>query len=354
MTNYFPKGKRAARVSMMILFLIGLVAPLPFTNSMTTMSLLTLMVIYSLIVVTLNLLVGFGGQVSIGHAGLLAVGAYGAAWLANHLAVPLPLELLLAGTLSALVGFVVGLPSGRLSGHYLVIVTLGFGLAIPQIALNATSITKGFTGLAIATTNFGPISMNSPKSLYYFVYVVVVICLAAILSFLSTKTGRSIMAVRDSEAAARAMGINVARTKVILFTTSAFFVGIAGDLFARAEGLVQPADFPLSFSLFFLAAVIVGGMASVGGSIAGASLLTYVQVKTSSLGGLSEFMIGGSVVVVLLLVPDGLASVPRKLYSVFSSKSNGGDDASGGGDQATAVEVGSPWEDVENQGVPNA
>lgn len=354
MTNYFPKGKRAARASMTILFLVGLVVPLLFGNSMTTMSLLTLMVIYSLIVVTLNLLVGFGGQVSIGHAGLLAVGAYGAAWLANHLAVPLPLELLLAGAMSAIVGFVVGLPSGRLSGHYLVIVTLGFGLAIPQIALNATSITKGFTGLAIATTSLGPISMNSPKSLYYFVYVVVVICLIAILSFLSTKTGRSIMAVRDSEAAAKAMGINVARTKVILFTTSAFFVGIAGDLFARTEGLVQPADFPLSFSLFFLAAVIVGGLASVGGSIAGASLLTYVQVKTSSLGGLSEFMIGASVVVVLLLVPDGLAAIPRKLYSALTAKSKSGVDASDGGISINSIERDSPLEHIENQGVPNA
>lgn len=317
----FPKGKRAARAALLATLVIGLIAPIPFSNSMTAVSLLTLMVIYSLIAVTLNLLVGFGGQVSIGHAGLLAIGAYGAAWLANHMQLPLPIEMIVAGLLAAVVGFVLGLPSGRLSGHYLVIVTLGFGLAVPQIALNATSITNGFTGLAVATTSFGPISMNSPKGMYYLSYVVVAICILAILSFLSTKSGRSFMAVRDSEAAAAAMGINVARTKVILFTTSAFFVGIAGDLFARAQGLVQPADFPLSFSLFFLAAVIVGGLASVGGSIAGASLLTYVQVKTSSLGGFSEFMIGAAVVVVLLVVPDGLASLPRKLYAVVSKRS---------------------------------
>lgn len=319
--NILPRGKRAARISLLATVVLGVLAPLPFSNSISMISLLTQMVIYSLIAVTLNLLVGYGGQVSIGHAGLLAIGAYGAAYLANHLQLPLPVEIVVAGLLAALVGFVLGLPSGRLSGHYLVIVTLGFGLAIPQIALNATSITKGFTGLAIASTNLGPISMNGPKGMYYFVLVVVVISIGAILSFLSTKTGRSFMAVRDSEAAAAAMGINVARTKVVLFTTSAFFVGIAGDLFARFNGLVQPADFPLSFSLFFLAAVIVGGLASVGGSIAGAALLTYVQVKTSSLGGLSEFMIGAAVVVVLLVVPDGLASLPRKINGVLRRSS---------------------------------
>lgn len=319
MKRYLPAGKRASRVSMLGTLVIGIIIPIPFANSMTTLSLLTLMVIYALIAVTLNLLVGFGGQVSIGHAGLLAIGAYGAAWMANHLQVTLPLEILISGLLTALVGFVLGLPSGRLSGHYLVIVTLGFGLAVPQIALNAAGVTNGFTGLSIASTNLGPIAMNGPRGMYYFCFVVVVICVAAILSFLSTKTGRSIMAVRDSEAAAAAMGINVARTKVVLFTTSAFFAGIAGDLFARVQGLVQPADFPLSFSLFFLAAVIVGGLASVGGSIAGAALLTYVQIKTASLGGLSEFIIGAAVVAVLLVVPEGLAALPRRFYSLVGS-----------------------------------
>ena len=121
------------------------------------------------------------------------------------------------------------------------------------------------------------------------------------------------MAMRDSEAAALAMGIPVARTKVVLFVLSAFFCGIAGDLFAHFEGLVTPADFTLSLSLFFLAAVIVGGLGRVGGSILGALVLVYVQTRSASIGVYSEFIIGAAVVLVLMLFPDGLAAIPAVL-----------------------------------------
>lgn len=304
------KGHVARRVGLGLGALGFALAPLVVGSNVTTMGILTEAVIYSLVVVSLNLLVGFGGLVSIGQAGFLAVGAYTAGYSANHLHLPLPLELLLAGALAGIVGFVLGLPSGRLRGHYLVIITLGFGLAIPQIALQASDITNGFTGLTISNTQFGPIVMNSTKAMYYFSFVVVAISIVLILLVLASKSGRAIMAVRDSEAAAAAMGIPVARTKVVLFTLSAFFCGIAGDLFAHFEGLVTPSDFTLALSLFFLAAVIVGGLGRVGGSIVGALVLVYVQTRSASIGAYSEFIIGAAVVVVLIIFPEGIASIP--------------------------------------------
>ncbi len=307
------KGHIGRRVALALGAVAFAVAPIFVGSNVTTMGILTEAVIYSLVVVSLNLLVGFGGLVSIGQAGFLAIGAYAAGYSANHLHLALPIELLLAGALAGIVGFVLGLPSGRLTGHYLVIVTLGFGLVVPQIALQATDITNGFTGLTISNTQFGPIVMNSTTAMYYFSFVVVAISIVLILSVLSSRTGRAIMAMRDSEAAALAMGIPVARTKVVLFVLSAFFCGIAGDLFAHFEGLVTPADFTLSLSLFFLAAVIVGGLGRVGGSILGALVLVYVQTRSASIGVYSEFIIGAAVVVVLMLFPDGLAAIPAVL-----------------------------------------
>jgi branched-chain amino acid transport system permease protein len=288
--------------------------PLAFGGDAYTMSIATECLVYALVTVTLNLLVGFGGQISLGHAGLLAVGAYAAAIEANHApGLPVPVEILGAGVATALVGFALGLPTGRLRGHYLAIATLGFGVAVPQIALKATGLTGGYTGLTMPAAHIGGLAFGDPSSLYWFVLVVVGLALLVVLGILTTSTGRSFTAVRDSEPGAEAMGINVQRTKVLLFTLSAFFTGVAGDLFAHLQNLVSPSSFPFSLSLFFLAAVVVGGLASVWGSVAAAILLVLVQEKTSSGSGLAPTIVGGTVVLVLLFLPGGLATIPAQL-----------------------------------------
>lgn len=299
---------------MLVLTAVAALFPLLFGGDAYNMSIATECLVYALVTVTLNLLIGFGGQISLGHAGLLAVGAYAAAIEANHApGLPVPLEIIGAGLVTALVGFALGLPTGRLRGHYLAIATLGFGVAVPQIALKATGLTGGYTGLIVPPAHIGGFSFGDPVSLYWFVLVVVVLALLGIFSILTTSTGRCFAAVRDSEAGAAAMGINVQRTKVLLFTVSAFFTGVAGDLFAHLQNLVSPSSFPFSLSLFFLAAVVVGGLASVWGSVAAAILLVLVQEKTSSGSGLAPTIVGGTVVLVLLFSPGGLASIPAQL-----------------------------------------
>lgn len=325
LTTYFAasKGRQGRRVALLVGGIAALFVPAVYGQNITMLSLFTQAAIYGLVVVSLNLLTGFGGLVSIGQAGFLAVGAYAAGYSTNHFHLPLPLEILFAGAVAGLVGLVLGLPSGRLSGHYLVIVTLGFGLAVPQIALQASDLTNGFTGVTLSNTQIGPIVMNSPVAMYYFCFTVVAISIILILLTVSSRSGRAIMAVRDSEAAAAAMGVNVARTKVVLFTLSAFFTGVAGDLFAHFQGLINPEDFTLLLSLIFLAAVVVGGLGSIGGSLLGALVLVYIQQSSSSLGGYSELIIGAAVVVVLLVVPDGLASFPRIFYARFIGPKRG-------------------------------
>jgi len=295
---------------------VALCFPAFFGGDSYTMSIATEAVIYALITVTLNLLIGFGGQISLGQAGLVAVGGYAGALIGAHLGgFPFPLEVLAAGLATAVVGFFLGLPTGRLRGHYLAIATLGFGLIVPQVATNWSSLTGARDGLIVNAPQIGSITFGGPVSLYYATLAVAAVAVAALLAILQSSSGRAFAAVRDSEHAAAAMGVNVWRTKVTLFTTSAFFAGVAGDLFVHLEGIVSPDSFPFSLSLFFLAAVVVGGLASIWGSIAGGILLTIVGAKTSGSGGLEPVIIGGTVVLLLLLSPGGLAELPRRLLS---------------------------------------
>jgi branched-chain amino acid transport system permease protein len=291
---------------------VALAFPVAFGGNASIMSIATQCLIYALVAAALNLVMGYCGQVSLGHAGLLAVGAYTAAIVAIRFHLPLPLEILAAGLVSAAVGFILGLPTGRLQGLFLVILTLGFGVVVPQIALNWTSLTNGWAGLSMPPASFlGQSLAASPTALYGYVLLASGLSLAAMASLVRTRSGRIFMAVRDGEAAAMAMGIDVWRAKVTAFTTSAFFCGVAGDLLAHWTGLVAPTSFPFDLSLLFFAMVVVGGMASVWGPVAGAVLLVVVEDLAAGVGGLSTALIGAAVVLTLLLAPEGLASIPR-------------------------------------------
>lgn len=284
--------------------------PIAEGSDVSLMGLATQTLAYGLVALSLNLLMGFGGQVSIGHGGFLAVGAYTTAILASRYSLPFIVVLVLAGVVTAIVGLLLGLPAGRLRSHYLAVATLGFGVAIPQIALNLSGLTGGFTGIIVPAPTLGGITLNNPVPLYYLALILLVLSAAAMRSIVASPTGRRFMAVRDSEDTAPTMGINPGRTKVVLFTASAFFCGLAGYVFALNNAIVEPDSFPFSLSLFFFAAVIVGGLASMWGSLAAAALLVFVQQQSTSLGGWSETIVGAAVVLVLLVVPGGLAALP--------------------------------------------
>lgn len=327
---HLPRGGIAPAAATLVVLLAAIVFPLAQGTNVSVMGLATEALIYGLVTLSLNLLMGYGGQVSIGHGGLLAVGAYTAAILASRYNLPFILVLAGSGVATGVVGLLLGLPAGRLRSHYLAVATLGFGVAVPQIALNLGSVTGGFTGLIVPAESLGSVNLSSPVPLYYLALVILVLSALAVRSLLASPTGRRFMAVRDSEEAAPALGINPGRSKVILFTTSAFFCGLAGCLFALSNGIVEPDSFSFSLSLLFFAAVIVGGMASMWGSLAGAALLVIVQQESSSLGGFSETLLGAAVVVVLVLVPGGLAALPRRLYGLVQRSRRGYPEAAAG------------------------
>jgi branched-chain amino acid transport system permease protein len=260
-----------------VLFMAGLVV-LPFLVGDYTLYLLNLMAINSIVAIGLNILVGYTGQISLGHAGFFAIGAYTSILLMVKAGFPFLLALVAAGFVSALFGFLVGLPSLRLEGPYLAIATLGFGMAVTQI-ISHVGFTGGHMGIKAPPMSIGPFIAKTSEQQYTVIMTVTVIMAIAAIKLMKTRVGRAFVAIRDSEIAAEAMGINVSWFKTLSFAVSAFYTGIAGAFMACALEHVSAGSFNLILSITFLAMVIVGGLGSVMGSILGAVLLTYLQIK---------------------------------------------------------------------------
>jgi branched-chain amino acid transport system permease protein len=268
--------------------------------------------VFAMVALSLDVLMGRSGQISLGHAGFFALGAYAAAILSARFDVDLLAGAIAGAALAALGSLIVGLPATRLSGHYLGIVTLGFGVAVAQIALKWTALTNGDEGVHVRTIHLAGIVLSSPLH----VYAVAFVALAAVAVFAArlprTRLGRAFAAVRDSEIAAAAMGISVARTKVTAFVISAAIAGAAGALYAALTGFVAPEDFGISQSLLFFAMVVVGGTASTAGTLLGALVLDAVSQGAATVGGLSLALIGAAIVTVALFRPAGLKSLWRR------------------------------------------
>ncbi len=251
---------------------------------------------------SLNLLVGFGGQVSVGHAGFLIIGGYTVAILAATFQLPIWILLPIAGILTGIVGLLIGIPAVRLSGHFLAVATLGFGISIPQIALNWDTVTNGYAGLSVSR----PELLSSDLNLFYFIVLVTLIVFWLVKNIVYSVFGRAFIAVRDSEVAAQSIGINVSFYKTIMFAISSFFTGIAGGLYAYWFGFVSPNDFSIMTSLLLLAGIIVGGLASISGAVIGAVFLTVIPHFTDAYIGITNIVIGIALILVIMFKPDGI------------------------------------------------
>lgn len=300
----------------LILLLVLLASPALLGVSNYYLTVLVMMCIYSISALSLNLLLGFGGQVSVGHAGFLMIGSYSAAIFAS-LGLPFVLSILLAGLVSTIVSLVIALPSVRLRGHFLAVITLGFGISIPQIALNWESLTNGYSGMFVEKS-----SLLTEQLLYIIIAFTTVLIAWIIRNLINSSLGRAFVSIRESEIAAQSIGINVAKYKLILFSISAFFTGIAGSLYAYWFGFVSPNDFTVTTSFLLLAMIVVGGLASIKGSIIGAIFLSLIPLFADQFVGLTNLSIGVIMIIIILLKPTGLASIK---VSVPTKKAKRGD-----------------------------
>ena len=243
---------------------------------------LNLIFINIIVAVGLNILSGFTGLISLGHAAFMAIGAYTSAILTVQLGVPFWFVLPASGALTGLIGFVVGLPSLRLTGIYLALGTMAFGFVTDEIILQWQSLTGGADGLsAIPPTIFG-LTFDSYRKYFFITFTSLVILLVVAKNMLRGGFGRTLMAIRDSETAAETMGINLGWYKAMSFTVSAIYAGLAGSLYAHFILFISVDNFTLLHSIGYIVMIVVGGIGSITGSVIGAAFITVLpEIITS-------------------------------------------------------------------------
>ncbi len=276
----------------------------------------TFIFIYSIVGLGLMLLAGYTGQMSIGHAAFLAVGAYTEAVLAA-MGWPFVLSMAMAALLSAGVGVIVGLPALRLKGIYLSIATLAFGFIIEEVITRWDSVTGGSAGLKVAPITFFGERFNSALSQYYIGLAFTTAALFVMLNLLRSPSGRAFIAIRDSETSGQSMGIHVARFKTLSFALSAAFAGVGGALYAHRISFISPEQFTVVQSIELLMLIVIGGLGSIHGVFFGAVFMIalpqliaavkdYLPGDMASSAGLQPLAFGGVLLAFLLFEPMGL------------------------------------------------
>lgn len=271
----------------------------------------------------LNILTGFTGQISLGNAAFLAVGAYATAALAGKLGLPFPIAIPLSGLAAALVGMVFGVPSLRLKGLYLAMATLAAHFIVEFTATHWDALTGGVNGISIPAASAGPLVLDSDARLFYLTVPVAAGLALFAANLFRTKVGKAFLAIRDQDISAEVMGVRVFRYKLLAFGVSSFYVGVAGSLLAYQARIISPENFPISLAVDQLGMIIIGGLGSVQGSLLGAAFLTVLpealRLSTGALAGeyphltalfapLKTGLFGLVIVLFLVFEPDGLAA----------------------------------------------
>ncbi len=274
----------------------------------------------------LNILVGFTGQISIGHAAFFGFGAFASAWFSNQLGLPVALAIPAAGLATTAVGLVFGLPATRLKGLYLAIATLAAQYILEDFFARADWFTGGTNGtIAQPLTLFG-LSLDGDGRYFYAVLAATVVMYLLAANLMRTRDGRALVAVRDHYLSAEIMGINLAKYRTMSFGIAAFYAGIGGALYAHYLQFVSVEGFTILFSIQFLGMIIIGGIGSIMGSLIGTAFMVLLpeamQAATKLLAGtaldtalnlkdslafLREMSIGAVIILFLMFEPDGLA-----------------------------------------------
>ena len=284
----------------------------------------------------LNILVGYTGQVSIGHGAFMSVGAYTAANLATRLDSPWPVNLLAGGLMAALVGAVVGIPSLRIKGLYLAIATLAGQLIIEWTINHVTFISGGVqASIEVPRPRLGTMVLDSQRDMYYFLLLFVVLAIVGTMNLVRSRVGRAFIAIRDQDIAAEIIGINIFRYKLLAFAISSFYAGVTGVLYTYFLGIANYEQFQIGVSIDYLAMIIIGGLGSVLGSILGAMFVTLLPIviryTMEAFGGvffsqatvlnlipnLRLVLFGALIIAFLIVEPEGLNRLWRNIRSYF-------------------------------------
>jgi branched-chain amino acid transport system permease protein len=280
-----------------------------------TTRLITLGGVNAIMAMSVNMIVGVTGQLSLGQAGFMAIGAYSLIFFNLDLSLPLPLAAICAVLFTSFAGFLIGFPVLKLSGDYLAIVTLGFGEIIRVVFNNLRNITGGPDGKRFFTEVF----FNS-ELVFALTTIVLIVVLALLMNFLRSSYGRAIMACREDEIAANANGINTFRYRMIGFVIAAFVAGIGGCLFALVNGFVRPDAAAFIRSVDYLIFVVLGGMGSMTGAILAAYVLTYLQEMLRFLQDFRLLIYPLILILFMLFRPKGILGMKEFSFVGFVDK----------------------------------
>ncbi|MBY0297132.1 MAG: branched-chain amino acid ABC transporter permease [Methylobacterium sp.] len=310
----------------------ALLVAFPFVADDYWLYLACLVAIHVIATTGLNILTGFTGLVSLGHAAFMGVGAYTAALMEIRLGAPFLLNLLGGGLMAAGVGVLVGLPSLRVKGLYLAIATIAASFILHFVFQNWSTVTGGIAGLSVPPARILGIELARPAALYWVILPLAGLSVLAAANLFRTRIGRAFIAIRDRDISAEILGIPLLRYKLMSFGLSAFYAGLAGGLFAYFFRSITPESFPLVYSIFFLAAVIVGGMGTILGGILGAAFMTMVPEVLKLGVGLASPWLPNAVAILspvrtvvfglliigfLIFEPHGLAEIWRRIRRFF-------------------------------------
>ncbi len=314
--------------------LVLLFAVIPFISSPYMLYILNTIGIYAIAAIGLNLLIGYTGQISLGHGAFFGVGAYAGAILATRAGFPFWAAVPAAGVITAAVGMVFGIPSVRLKHLYLCIATLAGQFIMEYIFVQWESLTGGADGIIVTNTTLLGLDLGVDRNFYFVVFACFVILTWMAVNLIRTRYGRAFIAVRDNDRAAEGMGIPIFGYKLLSFAISSFYAGFAGALYAYYTMSITPEPFNLWLSIEFIAMIIIGGLGSIPGSVFGAvfivalneilSHLTQFLMNLGTGGGVSitiaplrEFVYGLVIILFIIFEPKGLAEVWRIVRSSF-------------------------------------
>jgi branched-chain amino acid transport system permease protein len=314
-----------------IILLLGVV---PLFAGDYTLYILNTIGIYAIAAIGLNLLIGYTGQISMGHGAFFGVGAYAGAVLALRLGFPFWLAVPAAGLFTALVGMVFGIPSLRLKHLYLTIATLAGQFIIEYVLVQWESMTGGAEGIMVPKASIFGIVLNNDRLFYYAIFGCFIFLAWMMVNIIRTRFGRAFIAIRDNDRAAEGMGIPIFKYKLLSFGISSFYAGFAGALYAFYMMAITPEPFNMWLSIEFIAMIIIGGLGKNSGAVFGTifivslgeglSLITEILMNMDSASGLAitiaplrEFVFGLSIVLFIIFEPKGLAEVWRIVRSSF-------------------------------------
>lgn len=277
--------------------------------------------IYSLMTICLCLLLGYAGQISLGHAAFYGIGAYTSAVLTTRMHLSPWLALVAAMAATALLAFLVGRPVLKLRGHYLAMATLGFGEIVYIFFNSAVELTGGPSGMGqIPRLAIGGFVFKKDIHFYYLVWLTVILLLILVLNIINSRVGRALRSIHGSETAANAMGVNTASYKMQVFVFSAIVSSLAGSYYAHFVTFVSPTTFDANMSILLVTMVVVGGMSNVWGALLGAALLGTLPEYLRTFGDYDILVYGVVMLLIMMFAPEGLAGLAVSCKKSLTAK----------------------------------